>query len=134
MKMIMVIEDDAVQRLVAKRVCSATSGILIPETPDTLKTVHPEDYGLVIVDRHMVPKWKEARDSFLNRLDSSCEVVEWTCSPLPDDELVSRAFGKTIQKTGTGRELLELIHRWIKFGSLSSLQKPTFTKLSTCTY
>ena len=108
--MIIIIDDDAVQRLLVKRAISGLRNVLVPETAEEIDDL-PTDPELVIVDRHMTGDWKKNRDEYLKNIPSD-RIVEWTIAHHHDDFHKLPGTSHVITKSGTGREVLELIKSW----------------------
>ena len=112
-KNIVVIDDDPTQRLIARQDLKAvTRYATLPDTPAEVMEYSVNNVGLVIVDRWLGNKWREAADAFIQGLPSGVVVWEWTADEWSDSTggRVSRVIYKQPGK------LIENVRQWIGSG------------------
>lgn len=108
--MIIIIDDDPMQRIIARHATKEFKDVLVPETPQEIDAL-PTDVLAVIADTEMFAEWVEARDRYLAKISPDI-VFEWSATLIGN--VCNRRLGnveccESIAKTGSGRELQELI-------------------------
>ena len=116
--MIVVIDDNRLQRIAARRVLGKSSAIWIPDTPEEVDAIDASAIECAIVDRRMEGRWLEARDAFIARMCGKSEcpdhrLVEWTASDKSDVRQAICQAGAYVQKTGTAHELRDVVSRYL---------------------
>lgn len=74
---VLLIDDSAVDRLVATRELSGVPGLFVADDPESLDALDVRDIEIVISDRMLTADWEAARDRLLLRVPSAI-VVEFS--------------------------------------------------------
>lgn len=109
---VLVIEDDAVQRLWLQRKASLSGvKVLIPDTVDQLMQIIGTPIDLLVLDRHVDNGWRVGKQKALDWYRGQCPIWEHTFDSRPSDAPVERQIVKCAGETPG---LFEAIKEWFQ--------------------
>jgi len=78
--MILLIDDDPTQRVVAKmELRRFARRLILPDSVDEVASVKTEYAGLVIIDRWLGDRWSTVVQSVVEKIPEPVPIWEWTC-------------------------------------------------------
>lgn len=106
--MIVIIEDAPIQQIIAADVVRHLIDVHVPSSPQELLAL-PDGAETIIADKYMGRDWLAAREAYIAR-NPQANVIEWSAGCMNrEDECKLGRRDQRIMKTGTGREILEVL-------------------------